>query len=48
MAWLVKNGLTLREVEEMDETEQFAWSVCFSESEGASFDFDRWQWNERK
>jgi hypothetical protein len=32
----------------MDETEQFAWSVSFSEAEGGEFDWDRWDWKERK
>lgn len=46
IAGLVKNGLTLSEVGELDETEMLAWTVAFGQAEGGVFDWDRLKWEE--
>lgn len=46
IAWLVQNGLQLTEVEQMDEAEIVAWSVCFGEAKGGKWSWGRMCWED--
>ena len=47
IAGLIKNGLTLAEVEQMDDSELLAWQVAFGTADGGRFDWSNLQWRER-
>ena len=47
IAWLVHNGLTLAEVDEMSEAEIIAWAVCFGEAQGSKWSWSRMRWEDQ-
>ena len=47
IAQLLRGGLTLAEIERLDEAEMLAWSVAMGEAEGGEFDWARLRWRER-
>jgi hypothetical protein len=45
---LVRNGVPFSVVEEMTDSEIFAWQVAIGEAEGGEFSWSELRWMERK
>lgn len=44
IARLVKGGMSLADVDDMDEVDFLAWTIAFGEADGGEFDFDEMKW----
>ena len=47
IAYLRKNGLSISEIENLDDTELLAWGVAFGEIDGGVFLWDQMRWMDR-
>ena len=46
IAWLVRNGPRLSEIENFDDAEILAWGVAFGEARGGEWDWREMKWRE--